>query len=276
MKLNEREQATLTWDQKLTLEFGDVRPCMCAIEIAPSVDPTTVYLVGDSTVTDQPSEPWNSWGQMLPRFFKRGVAVTNYAESGEALRRFVAEKRLAKVFSTIRPGDYLLIQFGHNDQKERGENVGAFTTYSESLKTYIHEARRLGAIPVLLTPVNRRTFDTENQIKNSLGDYPKAVRRVAQEENVSLIDLNAMSKPFYEALGPEGSKKAFVDNTHHNNYGSYELAKCVIQGMTQAKLGLVNHLTEDWTAFDPAHPDPVDSFRLPPSPQRTKDVPEGN
>src|SRR5205823_802516 len=105
------------------------------------------------------------------------------------------------------------IQFGHNDQKERGEGVGAFTTYTQSLKHYADEARQHGATPVLITPVNRRTFDAKGQITNSLGDYPEAVRRAAKELNAPLIDLNAMSKPFYEALGPEGSKKAFVDNT---------------------------------------------------------------
>ena len=108
------------------------------------------------------------------------------------------------MLSTIKPGDYLFIQFGHNDQKERGEGVGAFTTYKQSLKHFVAEARERGAIPVLVTPMNRRTFDADGKVTNSLGDYPEAVRQVAREENVPLIDLNAMSKPFYEALGPGG------------------------------------------------------------------------
>ncbi len=276
VKLNKREIGTYDWDDKLTLEFNDARPCIRSIEIRPNALASTVYLVGDSTVTDQASEPWNSWGQMLPRFFRSGVAVANHAESGEALRRFASERRLDKILSQIRPGDYLFIQFGHNDQKERGEGVGAFTTYQESLKDYVAEARRSGAIPVLVTPVNRRTFNTEGMITNSLGDFPEAVRRVAKKENVSLIDLNAMSKLFYEALGPDGSKQAFVDNTHHNTYGSYEIARCVIEGIKESNLGLVRFLREDQTKFDPSHPDPVGTFNLPASPQKTAIVPEGS
>jgi lysophospholipase L1-like esterase len=276
VKLKGREQGVLHWDDKLTLEFNDARPCPCTLEITPADDAITVYLAGDSTVTDQPREPWNSWGQMLPRFFNPGVAVANHAESGEALRSFVASNRLEKILSTIRPGDYLFIQFGHNDQKERGEGVGAFTTYHASLQQFVHEARRRGALPVLITSMNRRTFDPDGRITNSLGDYPEAVRRTAREENVPLIDLNAMSKPFYEALGPEGSKRAFVDNTHHNNYGSYELARCVVEGIKQARLGLAKDLVDDLPPFDPSHPDPVEQFRIPPSPQQTATAPDGN
>ena len=276
VKLKTREQDVLHWDDKLTLEFNGTHPCLCALEISRVEDAVTVYLVGDSTVTDQPREPWNSWGQMLPRFFKPGVAVANHAESGEALRSFAAENRLEKVLSTIKAGDYLFIQFGHNDQKERGEGVGAFTTYKQSLKHFVAEARKRGAFPVLLTPMNRRTFDAGGKITNSLGDYPEAVRQTAQEENAPLIDLNAMSKPFYEALGPADSKKAFVDNTHHNNYGSYELARCVVEGIKANHLGIAQFLVDDLPPFDPGRPDPIERVAIPASPQRTATVPEGN
>jgi hypothetical protein len=127
-----------------------------------------------------------------------------------------------------------------------------------------------------VTPMNRRTFDSDGHVTNSLGDYPEAARQTATEENVPLIDLNAMSKSFYEALGPENSKQAFVDNTHHNNYGSYELAKCVVIGIKQNKLDLSKFLIDDLPLFDPAHPDPVEQFKLPASPQYTTTVPEGS
>lgn len=276
VKLKSREQGVLHWDDKLTLEFNDSRPCVCAIEITRADDAVTVYLAGDSTVTDQTREPWNSWGQMLPRFFKPGVAVANHAESGESLRSFRAENRLEKVLSTIKAGDYLFIQFGHNDQKERGEGVGAFTTYKGSLKYFIGETRKKGAIPVLITPMNRRSFDAGGKVTNSLGDYPDAVRQAARDENTPLIDLNAMSKPLYEALGPKDSRKAFVDNTHHNNYGSYELARCVVEGIKANNLGLARLLVDDMPPFDPGHPDPIDRVNIPASPQRTSTVPEGN
>jgi lysophospholipase L1-like esterase len=276
VKLKDREKDVLHWDDKLTLEFNNTRPCLCALEITKADDAVTVYVLGDSTVTDQPDEPWNSWGQMLPRFFKAGVAVANHAESGESLKSSLNAKRLDKVLSTMKEGDYLLIQFGHNDQKERGEGVGAFTTYKASLKQYVAEARKRGGIPVLVTPMHRRTFDGSGKVTNSLGDYPEAVRQVAKEEKVPLIDLNAMSKPLYEALGPDGSKKAFVDNTHHNAYGSYELAKCVVEGIRQNKLDLAKFLADDVKAFDPSKPDPLDAFKVPASPQSTTRKPDGN
>ena len=276
VRLKARELNVLHWDDKLTFEFNDVHPCVCGLTIKKVDEVVTVYLAGDSTVTDQPLEPWNSWGQMLPRFFKPGAVVANHAESGEALRSFVSEKRLEKIMSTIKKGDYLFIQFGHNDQKERGEDVGAFTTYRKSLETYVEMARDHGATPVLVTPMNRRNFDNEGKVTNSLGDYPEAVRLVARDKKVSLIDLNAMSKPFYEALGPATSKKAFVDNTHHNAYGSYELARCVVEGIKAVEPALARLLREDIPPFDPAHPDPIEKFTIPASPQRSSTVPDGN
>ena len=276
VKLKSRELDYLHWDDKLTLEFNGTKPCVCGIEITPASDAVTVYLAGDSTVTDQPREPWNSWGQMLPRFFKSGVAVANHAESGESLKSFIGERRLEKVLSTIKPGDYLFIQMGHNDQKERGAGVGAFTTYKDSLKRFVAEARKHEAFPVLVTPVSRRSFGPDGHVTNNLGDYPEAVRQAAKEEGVPLIDLNAMSKPFYEALGPEGSKKAFVDNTHHNNYGSYELARCVVEGIRQNKLGLARFVEDGLPTFDPSRPDPVEGFKVPPSRQGTSTVPDGS
>jgi lysophospholipase L1-like esterase len=269
VKLKDREKTSESWawDEKLTLEFNNARPAICAIEITPA-DVPTIYLLGDSTVCDQPLEPYNSWGQMLTRFFKPGIAIANHAESGESLRSSLGAKRLDKVLSLLQPGDYLFIQYGHNDEKEKGDGVGAFTTYKADLKKFVDDARQHGGIPVLITPVQRRTFDKDGKITNSHGDYPEAVRQVAKELNVPLIDLNAMSKPLYEAWGVEPSKRAFApnDNTHHNNYGSYELAKCIVEGIRSNKLGIAKYLMNDYPRFDPGHPDPFEGFRLPASP----------
>ncbi|PYS66183.1 MAG: rhamnogalacturonan acetylesterase [Acidobacteria bacterium] len=266
VKLKDREKTTewWAWDEKLTLEFNNSHPSVCAIEIA-RVEAPTIYLLGDSTVCDQPSEPYNSWGQMLTRFFKPGIAIANNAESGESLRSSLGAHRLDKVLSTMKPGDYLIIQYGHNDEKEKGEGIGAFTTYKADLKKFVAGARKRGGIPVLVTPVQRRTFDQQGKVTNSHGDYPEAVRQLAREENVPLIDLNVMSKTLYEAWGAEPSKRAFApnDNTHHDNYGSYELAKCVVKGIRAGKIGLVKFLVTDIAAFDPSRPDPIDSFLLP-------------
>src|SRR6185436_8622897 len=122
--------------------------------------------------------------------------------------------------------------------------------------------RAHGVTPVLITPMQRRTFDSQGKITNSHGDYPEAVRQVAREDNVALIDLHEMSTRFYEALGPEKSKLAFKDGdgTHHNNYGSYELAKCVVEGIRSAKLPIVKSLVKGMPTFDPSHPDQLESF----------------
>jgi lysophospholipase L1-like esterase len=282
VRLNNREQGALHWDDKLTLEFNNTRPCVAAVEITKVEDAVTVFLAGDSTVTDQPGEPGNSWGQMLPRFFGPGVAVANHAESGETLKSFITGVRLDKVLGQMKRGDYLFIQFGHNDQKQQWPQtyVEAFTTYKAYLKAFIAEARLRGATPVLVTPMNRRTFDSNGKITNSLGDYPEAMRQTAKEENVALIDLNAMSKTLYEALGVDKAPLAFAGNgrdaTHHNNYGSYELTRCVVEGIKANKLGLAKFLVDDVPPFDPSHPDPIESFKVPASPPRTTRPPTGN
>ena len=280
VKLKDREKTTelWAWDEKLTLEFNNARPVVCAIEITRADSVPTIYLLGDSTVADQPREPYNSWGQMLTRFLKPGVAVANHAESGESLRSSLGARRLDKVLSLIKPGDYLFIQYGHNDEKEKGEGVGAFTTYASDLKRFVAGTRQRGAIPVLITPVQRRTFDSEGKITNSHGDYPEAVRRVSRELNVPLINLNQMSKLLYEAWGQEKSASAFKegDGTHHNNYGSYELAKCIVEGIKANKLGIAKYLVTDVPRFDPSRPEPFESFTVPASPLMTDVKPLGN
>ncbi|MGA7725594.1 MAG: rhamnogalacturonan acetylesterase [Opitutaceae bacterium] len=282
LKPREKTGEFWDWDDKLTLEFSGERPCVCAVLVFPAPGVPTLYLAGDSTVCDQPYEPFASWGQMLPRFFGPNAAIANHAESGESLRSFIGEGRLAKLDTLMRPGDFLFIQFGHNDQKETGENVGAFTTYKADLERFVADARAHGTTPVLVTPVSRRTFGGDGRIKNSLGDYPEAVRRVAAEQHVALIDLNDMSRILYEALGPEKAKAFFptingkVEATHHNNYGSYELAKCVVEGIRSCKLPIADCLIGDTPPFDPEHPDPLSSFAVPPSPKASSEVPYGN
>jgi len=267
LKDRERTSEAWAWDDRITLEFADTRPAVrtLVVEKAPAVP--TIYIAGDSTSTDQPAEPYNSWGQMLTRFFKPEISIANHGESGESLRGFLRENRWAKLLSVVQPGDTVLIQMGHNDQKEKGEGIGAFTSYKNDLQRFVADARLHGASPVLITSMHRLTFDSSGRITNSLGDYPEAVRQVAEQEKVPLIDLNAMSKQFYEALGPADAPKAFAgnDTTHHSDYGSYELARCVVEGMRRAELEIARYLV-DLPAFDPAHPDPPASFQIPPDP----------
>ena len=267
LKQREKTMEAAAWDDKITVEFTDAHPAVCGLEIRKDDRVPTLFIAGDSTSTDQPREPFNSWGQMLPVFFKPRIAVANHGESGESLLGFVGEKRLDKLMSAIRPGDYLFIQMGHNDQKEKGEGVGAFTTYKASLELFIRETRAHGAIPVLVTSMYRLRWSPEGKIVNSLGDYPEAVRRTAREQRVALIDLNEMSGRFYEALGPQQAPKAFArgDATHHNNYGSYELARSIVQGIRDARLPIAKFLYPS-PAFDPGRPDPLAAFDIPAEP----------
>jgi len=281
-----REMNKLNWDEKLTFEFTGKRPCICALEITRTIDAVTVFLAGNSTVVDQDDDPWASWGQMFPRFLTQGVVVANHAESGLSLGSFLSSNRFKQVMNTMKSGDYLFIEFGHNDQKENGPDDGAFKSYSERLILFVNEFRKKGGIPVIVSPANRRSFGEDGKLINSLGDYPGAAKKVTEELKVPFIDLNAMTKTMYEAMGPENSKKLFViypantfpgqkealnDNTHFNSYGAYQLAKCIIEGIKENKLDLKNFLVKDIPSFNPAKPDPFESFSLPLSPRSPVD-----
>lgn len=279
--LNPREDGSYAWDDKLTLEFCGPTAAVRRLKIEPVKVPT-VFVAGDSTVTDQRAEPGAGWGQMLSRFFKPDLSVANHAESGETLKSFLFEHRLNKLLSGMKAGDWLLIQFGHNDQKANWPQtyVEAATTYRDYLRAYVGEARRRGATPVLVTSMHRRKFDAAGKIVNTHGDYPQAVRDTAKELNVPLIDLHAMSAALYEALGPDNAWKAFSDGgkdaTHHNNYGAYQLARCVVEGIRAGVPSLAAHLASDFGPFDPAHPPSPDTFALPASASVTKEQPRGN
>jgi lysophospholipase L1-like esterase len=191
----------------------------------------------------------------------------------------------------MRKGDYLFIEFGHNDQKQKGEGKGPYTSYKSDLKYLASKTREKGAIPVLVTSMHRRFFDDNGKVKNTHGDYPDAVRQLAKEENITLIDLNNMSATLYEAWGVEGSKRAFVyypagtfpnqkeplaDNTHFNPYGGTEIARCILKGMIDNNLPVKKYIRKDVRPFDPAHPDDPDKFGIPATPFSSMVKPDGN
>jgi lysophospholipase L1-like esterase len=268
LKPREKTNEWWAWDEKLTLEFNGRHPALQSLEIGKAAVPT-VFLLGDSTVCDQPAEPWDSWGQMLPRFFKPDIAIANHAESGETMANSLRAQRFEKVFNLMKPGDYLFVQFGHNDMKDHATN--ALENYRADLKQVVGRTRSLGGTPVLVTSMERKAgVEAE-----TLMGYPDAMREVAKEENCALIDLNAMSVVFYKALGTN-LDQAFQDPTHHNNYGSYELAKCIVAGIQQDKLPLAKFVVDDFKGFDPAQPDPVDQFQMPASPRHSEVKPLGN
>ena len=288
--LKPRELGYLHWDDQLTFEFTGKQPKICALEITRNDTAKTIFLAGNSTVVDQALEPFASWGQMIPRFFQpKSVVVANYAESGESLRSFNAAKRSDKILSQMKKGDYLFIEFAHNDQKQK--DLLPFVGYKALLENFINEARAKGGIPVLVTSMHRRSFDSTGHISNTLGDFPEAMRQTAKEQNVGLIDLNAMSKTLWETLGEEESKKAFVhfpansfpgqkeafkDNTHFTNYGAYQLAKCIMEGIKKTNPDLASYLLPGLPDYDPAHPDKASDFDFPISPLVKTVKPDGN
>nr|WP_223829385.1 rhamnogalacturonan acetylesterase [Paenibacillus arenilitoris] len=222
------------------------------MEIAEAKQATTIYLAGDSTVTDQETFPYAGWGQMLPLYLKADAAVDNRAKSGRSSRSFMNEGRLAAILEQIKPNDYLWIQFGHNDQKPDAERATEpFGSYKEMLAVYVEEARARGAIPVLITPVHRRKFDAEGRIVDTHGDYLLGMKQLAAELDVPLIDLAAKSKAMYERLGDEPSKALFMwaypgefihfpegaqDDTHFQELGAIQIARLVAEGVRELAL----------------------------------------
>ena len=282
VRLKPREIGNLDWDPKLTLEFNGVNPAVRQITIEPITEPV-VYLAGDSTMVDQDVEPWASWGQMLPRFFLPGIVIANHAESGESSSSFIGEQRFAKIMSLIKPGDFFLVQFAHNDQKNGPDFP---EKYRKIMTDFVTQVREKGATPIIVTAMNREAFDADGKIKDTLAPYPQISREIAAATHTALIDLNAMSKIMFEAMGPEGADHAFMkfkagsypgvehdisDTTHFNNYGAYELARCVVHGIREQKLPLVKFLDPSVPDVDPAHPDTFSTFHLPYTPMQKKE-----
>ena len=291
VKIKPREKSKLNWDDKLTIEFNGDMPSVISMKIE-QVDVPTVFLCGNSTVVDQDYEPWASWGQMITRFMTDEVAIANYAESGETADGFIARGRLKKILSVMKKGDYIFMEFGHNDQKSDDRvGHGAFYSFQHQLKIFVDEAHKRGATPILVTPTMRRKFEKGVNV-NTHKDYPEAIRFMAQREGLALIDLQAMTQVLYETLGEEDSKRALVhypansfpnqgnqvlaDNTHFNTYGAYQVAKMVLRGIEDARLPLTKYISKDFKGYSPAHPDCWKTFKWNLSPFSEIEKPDGN
>ncbi|ANF95527.1 rhamnogalacturonan acetylesterase [Paenibacillus bovis] len=239
---------------QLRLSFGGRAPRLNHLQITAVPDTLKLVLAGDSTVTDQPADgyPYAGWGQLLPARFRHDVCVDNHAVSGRSSMSFIQEGRLDRIREVLHAGDFLFIQFGHNDEKtDAARHTDPFTTYKQYLTEYINAARDKQAIPVLLTPVSRRSFDNEGRLADTHGDYLIAMRELADEQQVPLIDLAERTRELLEQLGPEASKELFVwlhpgeymnfpagsqDNTHFQEYGANRVADLVIQGIRELNL----------------------------------------
>ena len=291
VRIKKREEGKMNWDDKLTIEVNGDLPTVSSIMIEPANDVPTLWLCGNSTVVDQDYEPWASWGQMITRWFTDKVAIANYAESGETATSFIAAGRLKKIVSLMKEGDYLLMEFGHNDQKEKRPGSGAFYNYAYALKQFVDEARAKGVTPIFVTPTQRRSFDSNGKILETHANYPEAMRWVAKDLGVQFIELHDMTRVFYEKLGMEGSKHAFVhypartypgqskafeDNTHFNPYGAYEISKMMVEGMKVLNLPIVQYVQEDYVPFSPSQPDDWKSFHWNDGPFIDIVKPDGN
>jgi lysophospholipase L1-like esterase len=239
---------------QMKLGFSGIAPRINCLEITRSTEHITLFLAGDSTVTDSSESgfPFSGWGQMLPAYFRHDVAIANHAIGGRSSKSFIAEGRLEAIASEIKEGDYLFIQFGHNDQKtDEHRHTDPATTYPEHLRKYIDAARSVNAVPVLVTSVHRRFFEESGRLKDTHQAYLDAVRQLAAEEDVHLIDLAEKSKRLFEEAGPEGTKSIFLwgapgewmnasggvkDNTHFQEEGSLKIAGLVVEGIRELNL----------------------------------------
>ncbi|SHG63048.1 GDSL-type esterase/lipase family protein [Massilia sp. CF038] len=215
-----------------------------------------VYLAGDSTVMSYGSgnAPQQGWGGRLSALFGAGVSFSNRAIGGRSSKSFVDEGRLAAIVTAIRPGDYLFVQFGHNDDySDPRLHTDPFTTYKTYLGKYVDQARGAGAVPVLVTPMARRHIDGAGRFINDFVDRVSAIRQLAAEKQVALIDLNDKSLAFYRQIGVAATTDVFLwlapgayakfpngvhDITHFQEYGAAQLARFVSEGIEENRLGI--------------------------------------
>lgn len=290
VKITPRERDVLRWDDKLTLEINGEAPACSQIKIEP-VDVPTMYLCGNSTVVDQDKEPWASWGQIFTYWFNDKVSVSNYAASGLTSTSFNAQNRLKKIIALAKPGDYVFIEFGHNDEKDKMAGAGAFYNYAHNLKTYVDQIRAKGARPVICSPTERRRVEKNGTLTPTHGKYPAAAKFVADDLGVDFIDLTSMSQVLYKAMGAEESKhllvhypagtfpgqdKAFEDNTHFNAFGAYQISRLIVRGMKALNLPILENLKADYKDLDPTQPDDWRTFHWNNGPFIEIAKPDGN
>jgi lysophospholipase L1-like esterase len=219
----------------------------------------TVYLIGDSTIADKSPDkfPETGWGTPFKSFFDSTVVVENHAKNGRSTRTFISENRWQPISDALREGDYVFIQFGHNDEsKEKVDRYTSPDDYKANLRKFILETRSKKATPVLLTPVTRRRFK-DGQIQETHLEYSKLVHDVAAEEKVHFIDLDTKSRALLQETGEEPSKLLFLqlkpgehpnypegkdDNTHFNELGARKIAQLVLSDIIALRLELADRI----------------------------------
>lgn len=232
--------------QKITIVFLTI----FFLSFATPVKKVTIWMIGDSTMASKKPErkPESGWGVEFAQFVKNGVVVKNKAASGRSTKSFIAENRWQAVLDSIKPGDFVIIQFGHNDGKPDSLlHTNANTTFKQNLKKFIEETRSKGANPMLCTPVVRRHFDGKGNLLNTHGDYPKVVRTVAGETKTPLVDMEALTRKLVIDLGPEKSKDLFtmrkngLDSTHLCHAGALQVAELFVKNAKKQHLKIALH-----------------------------------
>lgn len=217
---------------------------------------TTLYVIGDSTAASYPPDrfPLHGWAQVLQEHFDpERLHVEDRAKGGRSSKSFYDEGSWTPIREALRPGDWVFIQFAHNDQKEDDPNrfTDPATTFREHLRRYVEETRAAGAQPVLLTPINRNRWASARAMEDTHGDYPDATRKLAREMDVPLIDLHKMTRKRFTRLGPDKSTKLFLnlapgenpnypegkeDNTHLQESGAREVCVLAVKGIMRLPL----------------------------------------
>ena len=223
-----------------------------------------VYLIGDSTMCDYDLKraPLTGWGMPFKNYFDSSVVIDNRAKGGRSTRTFISENRWQPVTDSLNEGDYVLIQFGHNDEAKEEKYKDRYTPvpdYKNNLIKFITETRAKKAIPVLITPVSRLRFDKAGKQEETHAEYTAACYEVAKQYNVPLIDLDKKSRELFQQLGPENAKLLFMqlepgenpsypdgqkDNTHFNAYGARRIAELVLQLIQELHLELADRITK--------------------------------
>lgn len=246
-----------------------INACLEREQLYPHEGPLTIQggkirllMIGDSTMANKDTSkgsPEHGWGMVLQDFFTEAVEVDNHAKNGRSSKSFINEGLWQKVLERIRPGDYVFIQFGHNDEKANKEKVytAPFGTFDDNLRRYVKESRDRGGIPVLFNAIVRRKFDEKGMLTDTHGEYLDSPRRVAYEMDVPFIDANAITHKLVQAMGPEKSKMLFMwlnpgeypshpkgakDDTHLNRYGAHRIAWALINAVGEEVPRLGEHI----------------------------------
>ncbi len=229
------------------------------LAVSPIPKAPAIYLIGDSTMADKPGTPEENpergWGQLLPECFKPEAAVRNHAVNGRSSKSFISEGRWDAILKELKKGDYVFIQFGHNDQKDQDSTryTNPWSSYRRNLEKFVAETRAKGAFPVLFSSIVRRNFNEKGVLVDTHGAYPFVARQVAMEKEVPFIDMQLLTEDYVRALGPEPSKEIYLwttpgqyarfpdgakDNTHLSLKGARTYAGLVVEEIKRLKLPL--------------------------------------